>query len=162
MAGDAPGVICQVLYRSLARPGLALTDVGAILKISRRNNALSGITGLLVYREGCFLQMLEGPLGPVHSTLEKIKADSRHTDFEILYQNNAASEPLFKAWSMGYLDPAQPGSGEIAPRELLALCTGMLKQYPRVAPQKVKAIVSAFCEDCEDLSASLPDALSET
>jgi len=52
---DAPASLCQQHCKRY-RPG----DLDDILTASRRNNALMGISGLLLFIDGGFLQMLEG------------------------------------------------------------------------------------------------------
>ena len=76
-------------------------EVEQILAASRRNNPRDGITGALLYGEGCFAQVLEGPLAAVERTFERIQCDFRHADVVVL-EVQAVEARLFGDWSMAY------------------------------------------------------------
>ena len=69
--------------------------------ISRRNNGRTGITGLLVYSNGFFLQVLEGLDHQVDQTFERILHDPRHGSCQIV-QEKTIFEPDFGHWKMGF------------------------------------------------------------
>ena len=54
-------MISQLIYTSDAAEGLTDADLGCILATSQRNNAEMGLTGMLLYGRGRFIQVLEGP-----------------------------------------------------------------------------------------------------
>ncbi|PZN94802.1 MAG: diguanylate cyclase [Alphaproteobacteria bacterium] len=81
----------------LRRNSLAAID--DILHISRTNNGKLGITGALLFGEGYFAQVLEGPLPAVEIIFEKIGLDTRHRDITILY-NRPLLRRDFSGWSM--------------------------------------------------------------
>ena len=71
----------QLVYISSA---VGKPDVGAILAVSRRNNARDDVTGLL-YADGVrFLQALEGPADKVEAAFARIGADPRHRAVVVL------------------------------------------------------------------------------
>jgi hypothetical protein len=72
-----------------------------LLEVSRRNNQLIDVTGLLLYKDGNFMQYLEGPKENVLKTMEKVKRDRRHRGVITLLQNEE-SERKFSDWSMGF------------------------------------------------------------
>ncbi len=80
-----------------------------ILQVSRRNNARDGVTGLLLYRAGTFLQVLEGEEGAVDSAYERIRQDHRHRGI-IDVLRRPAPQRLFPDWSMGFtnIDQVEP------------------------------------------------------
>ncbi len=82
-------------------------DLDEILEISRENNARAGITGLLLFAEGNFIQVLEGPAEEVERAFRRIAKDPRHRQIIELYR-----EPIkkrsFADWNMGYRD-TRPG-----------------------------------------------------
>jgi hypothetical protein len=53
-------MLIQLLYSSKATTALSPAELTAILDKSVANNQARQITGLLLYRDGCFLQLLEG------------------------------------------------------------------------------------------------------
>lgn len=104
----------RLLYISTARTPINPTELDGILRVSRRNNAAVGVTGLLVAGGRRFLQALEGPEDAVRSTYARIQADPRHFAVVVL-ADQAIVERSFASWSMGY-QPGAPliGEGKIA------------------------------------------------
>ncbi len=90
-------------------------EVRRILEVSRRNNAKAGITGALLYTNGCFAQILEGDYAAVERTFETIQNDERHTAIVPL-QFEKVSARGFGPWSMAYV-----GTDENAIAETLGL-----------------------------------------
>jgi hypothetical protein len=75
--------------------------VQIILSSARKNNACAGITGALLFNEGLFAQVLEGPVDSVEQIFEKIQRDPRHSDVTVL-QSSAAERREFSEWSMAF------------------------------------------------------------
>jgi hypothetical protein len=71
-------VLHSVLYVSTAQVLFTPPRMDELLATSRTNNARQQITGLLLYRDGAFMQFLEGPMGAVERLFRRIKADERH------------------------------------------------------------------------------------
>jgi len=89
------------VYRSKARPGLADADIQGILEVSRRTNPNSGLSGMLLYGRGRFIQLLEGPGPAVDRTYRRILSDPRHYDVVLVYDRSG--EPRrFTDWAMGF------------------------------------------------------------
>ncbi|HET7314747.1 BLUF domain-containing protein [Salinisphaera sp.] len=76
-------------------------EIEQILNVSRANNQSAGITGALMFNNGCFAQVLEGPHGPIQDTFERIQCDMRHHDVVIL-AFDPVGERRFSRWSMAY------------------------------------------------------------
>lgn len=77
--------------------GLAL--VSLLYKARQRNERL-GITGVLLYCNGVFVQCLEGTAAHVDAVYGKICADSRHRDI-VLLQAIETDQRHFQSWMMG-------------------------------------------------------------
>ena len=96
------GALYRVVYVSSAQRYTASEDLNAILDVSRQNNASRDITGLLLFHDGSYFQVLEGPRGAVEERLRVIGADKRHTGMITVL-----SEPVtmrgFPEWSMGFV-----------------------------------------------------------
>jgi len=75
-----------------------LTD---LLVKSRKNNQALDITGMLLYKEGNFMQLLEGPKDAVLSLKRKIEKDSRHSGMIVLLREEHEKRE-FPDWSMGF------------------------------------------------------------
>jgi hypothetical protein len=69
--------------------------------ISRRNNAARKVTGILVHKNGEFLQYLEGPKDVVTALYDKIANDKRHERIKII-ENGDLEERVFPNWEMGF------------------------------------------------------------
>ena len=99
-------MLVRLLYASRAVPGFDAEELAAIVRQSRRTNVEHGITGLLCYSEGIFLQVLEGGRSAVNRLYAHIAADPRHTQVELLHYAEIA-ERRFANWAMGQVDLAQ-------------------------------------------------------
>jgi hypothetical protein len=72
-----------------------------ILAISRKKNLENNITGMLLYAEGTFIQVLEGAEQDVLSTYQTITRDLRHKNLIKLVSAPIAKR-VFPEWSMGF------------------------------------------------------------
>lgn len=89
------------VYLSRARPGLTEADVRQIIDGSRLRNACARVSGMLLFGNGRFLQLLEGPGATVERIYRRILSDFRHRDAVLIYDGKG--EPLrFTEWPMGY------------------------------------------------------------
>jgi hypothetical protein len=93
--------LVQLTYVSAAARELGPDDLQAILESSVRRNAAVGITGLLLYSEGGFMQVLEGDAAPVDATMARIVADPRHAGVIVLARRPIGARE-FATWSMGF------------------------------------------------------------
>ena len=91
----------QLIYISAANHDFSDEELEQILSAARANNASLGITGMLLFHEGSFIQALEGPQEKVQALYEKISQDERHTETVVLYKGDQ-EEPDFESWSMGF------------------------------------------------------------
>lgn len=76
-------------------------ELTAILAQARKNNERCGLTGMLLYRGGNFLQVLEGPESAVESTLLRIQRDPRHRGILVMKQT-AIETRNFSEWTMAF------------------------------------------------------------
>ena len=77
--------LVSLSYASHATGGVvadaALAD---ILRVSQKNNVTHELTGALIYGNGRFIQVLEGPLEPLLATMERIRSDPRHHSIDVV------------------------------------------------------------------------------
>lgn len=90
-----------IAYISSATRELKPEDLRSLLRGSRRRNEQRGITGVLLYHQGTFLQILEGPEGEVDALYQKIARDPRHKNI-IRLMRRPAEERSFGDWSMAH------------------------------------------------------------
>lgn len=94
-------MMIEVAYLSSAKPSFRESDLEAILEASRRNNERTGLTGLLLYGSGSFLQLLEGDKEAVDACLMRIARDPRHSALRIVVRG-AIERRSFGGWAMGF------------------------------------------------------------
>ncbi|MEL6244271.1 MAG: BLUF domain-containing protein [Pseudomonadota bacterium] len=91
----------RLVYTSTAARMMAADDLNRILAASRANNARDGISGLLVYHDGCFLQVLEGEPEAVEQCYARIRRNPLHHS-AILMMSETAPVRVFDGWRMAY------------------------------------------------------------
>lgn len=91
----------QISYISSATRSMSQEDLEDILRASRENNARLGITGMLLYGNKTFIQIMEGEEKVVSELIEKIKRDPRHSDFHVL-RKKSIDHREYADWSMGF------------------------------------------------------------
>ncbi len=96
-------MLVRLMYASRATAALAETDLAAILKSSREHNPAEGITGLLCFSDGVFVQVLEGGRKAVNARYKRIVEDTRHRDVTLLGYEEIV-ERAFAGWTMGQVN----------------------------------------------------------
>ncbi len=74
-------------------------ELSKIFRYARKKNASRNITGLLSYREGHYIQVLEGDTQAVDELFSTVRSDNRHTDIKVIL-NTPTSQRFFSNWSM--------------------------------------------------------------
>ena len=93
--------LTSLVYVSSISRRFVVADLQEILHRSRENNARADITGLLLYRDGQFIQNLEGPEDAVDRLYRKIRSDPRHHRVRTVLRS-PLDVRLFADWSMGF------------------------------------------------------------
>jgi hypothetical protein len=73
-----PSELIHCIYASAVSRDFETEELEELLQVARENNAKLGLTGMLLYAEGSFFQVLEGPADVVDALYVKIKRDKRH------------------------------------------------------------------------------------
>ncbi len=129
-------------YASTATRDLSKSDLNELLAQCRKNNAELGITGMLLYKDGNFMQVLEGEESAVRSLYAKIGRDPRHKG-EILLQQGNLEERQFPGWSMGYRDLASQEARSI-PEYSEFLNTPLTGQEFSANPSRSQKLLLSF------------------
>jgi Sensors of blue-light using FAD len=103
-------MLVRLMYASRAVPSVDQEELFAILRKSKANNPAQGVTGVLCFSEGIFLQVLEGGRSAVNQLYNRIAADARHTDVELLCYDEIG-ERHFAGWSMGQVNMSRLNPG---------------------------------------------------
>ena len=92
----------QLVYLSRATHYVDRAELFSVAEDSAQRNRKNGITGALIYCNGYFLQVLEGPSDIVTALYNKIGHDARHCDV-VLIRQTFDFERLFPDWNMAAL-----------------------------------------------------------
>ena len=101
----------------LSQSKLDWTDeaIDELLERSKRNNATRKITGAMIYANGYFMQLIEGPQIAVDELYSAIEADPRHDVLSLLH-NQEIKDRHFSDWAMEYRD-----SDDLGERALMTI-----------------------------------------
>ena len=91
----------SITYVSSAVLHLRESSMQDLVEKCQGNNKRLGVTGVLDYSDGNFMQVIEGPDLVTHALYDQIKRDNRHRDVTAIN-----IRPLevreFQGWSMAY------------------------------------------------------------
>lgn len=80
---------------------MSLDELTDMLEQARQKNARLGISGMLLYKDRSFLQVLEGNTDAVHELYSRIQRDERHEKVKTLF-DEPIEERDFPEWTMGF------------------------------------------------------------
>ena len=95
--------LIQLIYGSSAPTDMSEEELLAILEKSRENNRQRKITGILLFKSGNFLQVLEGEEEIVMDLYRTIQQDPRHGNV-ITVANRKIKERGFGDWQMAFVN----------------------------------------------------------
>jgi hypothetical protein len=128
----------QVIYSSAAVTPFTEAQLTELLSRARVNNARLGVSGMLLYHEGSFLQVLEGETAVLDTLFRIIDKDKRHHRVMPLLEREV-EQRHFGAWQMGFaalksLPHHLPGYSEYM----------RLRGEPSEAPNAASRLLAAF------------------
>ena len=91
----------NLVYVSLATEDMSDETLKKILNKARTKNEGLDITGMLLYRDGFFMQVLEGEKDMIENLFERISLDARHRDL-IVINRKPIKQRSFPDWKMGF------------------------------------------------------------
>lgn len=139
---DSPTDLVQLVYVSTATTPFTPAELHELLRRARVNNARVGVTGMLLYHDGNFIQALEGPRDAVAAIQERIAHDPRHHGILVLY-NARIETRSFANWSMGFVDSAR--SGAVLPEGFSSfLLDGDLSSVLAREPKAARRLLETF------------------
>ncbi len=103
--------LIQLIYVSSASKLLDAAELERILATSRQHNTPAHITGMLLYAEGSFIQVLEGEEADVLHTYQRIDKDPRHRNL-IVIERAPIGERQFSQWHMGFRSLSEADAAE--------------------------------------------------
>jgi hypothetical protein len=93
--------LIRCIYASTAESIFKESDIPALLDRARTANEGRGLTGMLLYIEGGFFQVLEGDEAVVDTVYGRIKVDPRHAKITLIIREPIAARD-FSEWTMGF------------------------------------------------------------
>lgn len=101
-------------YLSNATVDFDAPALAQLVDSCRRHNTRLGVTGILLFLDGRFAQVIEGPAASIDEVIGRIDRDPRHRDIVVL-ADAAMAEPLFDGWNMAaQSDPSPAASSSFA------------------------------------------------
>ena len=91
----------RLTYLSQETSPLSAQSLLELLQQCHEKNPRLGITGILIYANGTFLQTLEGEETVVEELAAKIQADPRHQAFKVL-SRDTVDRRAYDEWTMGF------------------------------------------------------------
>jgi hypothetical protein len=130
----------QLIYSSAAVKALNELELSRILLGARIRNAALGVTGMLLYHEGAFLQVLEGEERSVETLFKRIGGDPRHSRVLVLLQRKIDARQ-FPEWSMGFVDGKGVAGGLPGYADFLKY-----RSDPTQAGSAASNVLAQFCQ----------------
>ena len=93
-------MLSQLVYVSTRKPMCTQEEIDKILDSCKRNNPGLNITGVLLYSDTKFIQLVEGDAKVIMGLYDKIKLDNRHSN-PMMISYGPIKEKTFPSWHMG-------------------------------------------------------------
>lgn len=140
----------RIVYTSTSREMMSERGLQHILRAARKYNGAYNITGLLIYHDGCFLQVLEGEQSLVENCYKMILQDDRHSCC-IKMADEAVVGRMFPEWWMCYL--AFEELGEHQRKQFISLQSFAMRARGKdlTSDHKTNAFLLAFLSAFRDL-----------
>lgn len=134
--------LIQIVYCSAATRPFDRSAFAQLLSKARENNEQVGVTGMLLYADGSFFQVLEGPPAVVDALFERIRADARHDRLTIIIREVIAQR-AFADWTMGFAHLSAPDlDGLLGVNDAFDRGASL----DRLGPGRARKLISAFVE----------------
>lgn len=95
--------LAHIIYVSSASKEFTNSDLIKLLKNARINNSKLNVSGILLFTNDSFFQVLEGEAEVIEKLFTKIKQDSGHKKVTVIINENI-SHRVFADWSMGFVN----------------------------------------------------------
>lgn len=94
--------LIHIVYMSFSSRKLSEEELDDFLTLIRKKNKDRGVTGLLLYKDEAFIQLIEGNKATIDDLFTIISKDSRHSNILMLLEE-PINKRAFPDWSMGFL-----------------------------------------------------------
>lgn len=121
-------MITQLAYISSARYAFTPGELNTLLRRARATNEKHAVTGILLYGDLNFVQVLEGSAANVETVFQIVKRDQRHSQMIVVSKEEVSARD-FPDWSMAYRDMSGQELSEI--RGYIALNRNFVDELAR-------------------------------
>ena len=142
--------LVHCIYCSVSTKDFSPADLATLLTECREKNSTAGLTGMLLYSDRTFFQVLEGDRPVVEALLRKLILDKRHERVTKIVLE-PIEERLFAHWTMGY---SKITKKELADIPGLNDFFARGRSYMELGEGRAKTLLSAFKEGTWRLSLS--------
>lgn len=132
----------SLVYVSAAVTWFSARELRVLLDQARLSNAQLGITGMLLYKDGNFMQALEGDEREVRALEARIAVDRRHQGMVTLTTGHSPQRQ-FSDWTMGFYDLNAP-AGDLPPGYTEFLDTPLQETAFLPAPRRCIDLMHVF------------------
>lgn len=95
--------ITYIVYLSYMTKNYTIEEMNELLDSFRRNNEIHDITGLMLYKDGNVIQLIEGKEDDVLKLYNNISNDKTHIHIIKLLHKQAENR-MFSDWKMGFVN----------------------------------------------------------
>jgi hypothetical protein len=99
--------ITRLVYASVAREHLSISELMQIRRGSKAYNSAHGISGMLCYAGGAFLHLIEGSRAEVNALYARIVQDARHSQVELISYSTTGKRECAE-WPMMMISMDEP------------------------------------------------------
>jgi Sensors of blue-light using FAD len=128
------------IYSSTATGTFKEHGIPGLLEQIRKANESIDVTGMLLYIEGSFFQVLEGEPTVIDALIRKIQNDARHERFTLIIREPIL-ERNFGGWTMGFEAIGLSEAGELLGENDFFVSASCVA---RLNPGRAKKLLSAF------------------
>jgi hypothetical protein len=93
-------MLSQLVYVSNRKANCNQKEIEKILESCKKNNPPLNITGVLLYSDQKFIQLVEGEYKVINDLYDKIKTDPRHDQTRLISMGPIQAK-AFPSWHMG-------------------------------------------------------------
>ena len=127
--------LAAVAYVSTSSIPMDSKSVESMLEVFRSSNRAAGITGVLLYCNGSYMQYLEGPREAVNAIYRRVALDQRHHGVVELL-NGPVEAREFGEWDMGY--------SEMGTKTFRELIERPWASHPSGSSSAIKSVLKTF------------------
>lgn len=96
----------RLIYLSQLTRNMSHREIATLVARAQKKNQQAGLTGLLIYMQGRFFQVLEGPETAVDQCFARIQQDPRHGAMKLIASYEVKTR-AFPDWKMSLFYPEQ-------------------------------------------------------